>query len=241
MVLCGGTAPSEAGLSVNKNGAAESRGICYRSDLTASKNATFSGIAEVECVAGDTLGVYSYCTGQNVSITNSSGTSDASYINISRISGPSQIAASEKVYARYSSNAAQTLSNNTDNLINYEDVELDSHGAVTIGASWKFTAPRAGMYLVNTLNIGVPANAWDASGEYFAVRLFKNGSQAQELTWEIPQIASTVRTTIKGTGIIKLNAGDYINIYIFQNCGGNFVLDNWTADNYIEISSFGGI
>jgi hypothetical protein len=63
-------------------------------------------------------------------------------VNIFRLSGPAQIAASEKVFLQYTGNAGTVLTANVTN-IDFATKVVDSHGA------WNgttFTAPRPGMY-----------------------------------------------------------------------------------------------
>jgi hypothetical protein len=69
-----------------------------------------------------------------------------SVFSIKRLSGPSQIAASETVAASYWVSANQAITANVTT-INYDTREFDSHGMVATGAGWVATIPISGTYL----------------------------------------------------------------------------------------------
>jgi hypothetical protein len=91
--------------------------------------------------------------------------------------------------------------------VRFDTVLEDSHAGITTGASWKYTAPVAGKYLVS-----VQLNQQAVIANYY---IYKNGSQyggsnAASFIAEQGQTSST--TTQTGTRIISLSAGDYIDI-----------------------------
>jgi hypothetical protein len=85
----------------------------------------------------------------------------APYLSISRLSGPSQIAASETVAARYVATGNRTPT--SVKAVNYDTKVFDTHGAVTtvVGdvAGWKFTCPIAGKYQVSVTALSSVAAA----------------------------------------------------------------------------------
>jgi len=128
---------------------------------------------------------------------NSVGASTGEYfIQLVRISGPNQIAASETIAASYYMSASGTYS--TTAPINFDTKEYDSHGSlVTTGASWKFTAIAAGLYSVGgTIDL--------TSGT--SVILYKNGSAYKRVGYDIGS------TDASYYGTVRLAAGDYIDI-----------------------------
>jgi hypothetical protein len=145
--------------------------------------------AIVDCNAGDTISVV------NVSGTTVLSTSvPTPVLSIERISGPAQIAASEFVGADYTMSSAAVTSGDP---INYANKIYDTHGAVTTGASWKFTAPGVGYYQVCGVN-------WTSSATP-NIRIFKNGVANRYLDALSTSIKSYATT-------IYLLAGDYIDI-----------------------------
>ena len=64
-------------------------------------------------------------------------------MSIVKYSSPQQIAASEKVFAEYTTAAGQNITS-SDTIVDFGTKVVDTHNAVTVGAAWKFTAPRSG-------------------------------------------------------------------------------------------------
>lgn len=123
------------------------------------------------CTAGDTLSV----TGVPNSI--SSPTYSTGILSIKRLSGPSAIAASEKIYLQYTGNGGTSLTADTTN-IDFATKVVDSHGA---WSGTVFTAPRAGFYIVqgqwlSTANVGVDTELYVGGVEN--IRLFADYASA---------------------------------------------------------------
>ena len=137
-------------------------------------------------------------------------------IAMSRISGPSAIAATESVNARYRISSNKTTSAQVD----YDTKITDSHGAVTTGASWKFTAPIQGPYRVSVTTLVTVA-----VGDTLAI--FKNGSQDVGLT--------TLNSTNVGNGsqTVFLNAGEYLDI---RPGGTSTTFNSATSGSFNQIS-----
>lgn len=114
-----------------------------------------------------------------------------------RLSGPSQIAASERIFADYyvSSNYAC----NSDEAINFDTMIEDSHGCVTTGGSnaWKFTSPQNRRYLISVSLEMSPATA--------SVHLWKNGADYMHLA--VDSAGGAVATIS-----LRLLAGEYISV-----------------------------
>lgn len=149
----------------------------------------------------------------------------AHYFDVHKVSGPSVVLASEKVYARYTTT---TAASNNSNRCNFETKDFDSHGAVTTGAgAWQFKAPRAGVYQVSAyMNGGANVGNFGQN----TMPLYKNGSAHQNLTMgAIPGVSCNV---LQGCGLIKLNAGDLL--YVSNNGGSVTVTDGWIAINSID-------
>lgn len=128
--------------------------------------------------------------------TNSTSTLAAlGSLSILRMAGPNQIAASETIAASYYMSASGTYS--TTAPINMDTKEFDTHNAVTTGASWKFTAPAAGLYSVGG-SIDITAGA--------SVTIYKNGTAYKRVGYDVNA------TDASYYGTIRLIAGDYIDI-----------------------------
>ena len=213
------TQDERAQVDLYKNGSS----LCVLSTLnipvTFSVSADFNmqGQTVVHLNAGDYLQISPY---QNTGgALNIGGDGTQSYIDIYRLSGPNAVAASESVVEIYESNAAQSIANNTNTILNFEDKVKSSHGAVTTGASWKFTAPIAGDYDINAIAAFGSMTTF-ASAELIVMGIYKNGGGILEdyVTFGYTGAADTFSFSISGT--IPLLAGDYIDVRLRQTSGG---------------------
>lgn len=181
--------------------------------------------------AGDTFGIQRAQAAGTVNIT-------SGLWHIQRVSGPSQIAASESVNAAYSTAAGQAVPNTTDTIVNFGTKDFDSHNAVTTGASWKFTAPIAGVYQVSVIcTLGFTASS-AVTGESIA-NLFKNGATVSGLGIRNHDVANNSMAAMQGAQLVKMNAGDYIDIRIYQNNGASKNLEANATKNRISITRVG--
>lgn len=167
----------------------------------------------------------------------SGGTSKNS-LNIKRLSGPATIAATEKITARFTTNASQSITTGSNQIIDFEDKGWDSHGAVTTGASWKFTAPRSGYYRVHAAAFLTTGGGW-AAGEHQELAIFKNGSRWSYLGTNFETAANTSNNYkfMVGSDIVQLNAGEYVDIRIYQDSGGTILMQPDGQANFVAIES----
>lgn len=86
--------------------------------------------------------------------------------------------------------------------INYATLVSDSHGAVTTGASWKFTAPFADVYQVTA------QGATGTSNTIYSV--YKNGTLFSEIGYTVG--ASATNHIANGSVLVPMNAGDYVDV-----------------------------
>lgn len=187
----------------------------------------------VSCNAGDLLRIDSVASVSMVN--NNSNVTDT--FSVQRISGPSQIAASESVSARYKTAAGQSIPITTGAIVDFGTKDWDSHGAVTTGGSWKFTAPISGEYQINS------SIRWDGSftinNTVFA-RLYKNGVAGDTVSLTtIPSTGSTNNLNNFGSIRIKLLAGEYIQLYAVHQEGTAKTLFANAISNWVEINRVG--
>lgn len=143
---------------------------------------------------------------------------------ITRISGPNQIAASELIAASYYCSTNQ--SGTTSAPFNFDTKEYDTHGAVTTGVSWKFTAPSPGMYEISGYIEKVTATT---SG----FDIYKNGSAYKRASASL----SSGVTYSNIYASLRLNARDYIELRPSANItiyGGSL-----TTASHITIKKIG--
>ena len=160
------------------------------------------------CVAGDVLSIRN-----DSSVTLSAG----GHLGILRLSGPSAIAISETVSAKYNTSAGQSIPT-SQVVVNFDNKLWDSHGAVTTGAAWKFTAPIAGKYQVNVVTYLTAA--WTTPNSGVNGSLMHNG--VEEDFWpEYVDIAGTSALQAQGSTIVNCLAGDTINFKLSSDVASN--------------------
>jgi hypothetical protein len=146
------------------------------------------------------------------------------------------------IAASYTTNAAQSIGTASYTIVDFEDVVYDetpsNSSAVTTGASWKFTAPRKGKYLVNALMTFDSTAALDI-GEVVVSRLVKNNTtvltQGEWRTVTVSDANSHTYDT-RINYVADLDAGDYIDARVYQSSGGNLTLIASSDYNNIQIT-----
>lgn len=218
-----------------KNGAT----VVCAAEFIASASITPPGVCTrtIALVAGDTLKVQTFqASGGTLAYQTASG---YNYFNVSRISGPAQIAPTETVAARYSSTAGQSISTGTTTIIDFATKDFDTHGAVTTGASWKFTAPIAGKYRVSSYVLF--ASASFTATNSVALDIHKNGSGSTDRFFakSSVEVSATMVPATYGTTMINLAAGDYIDVRVLQDSGGSRSLSTLGTAVWVEIERIG--
>lgn len=133
------------------------------------------------------------------------------------------------VFAHYNTTAAQSCAPGF-NLINF-DTAVVSSSAVTTGAAWKFTAPRAGDFEVSglvTFTNAIAANTLVASA------IFQNGANSGITSQRNTGNAANFNS-VGGSTIMRLAAGDYIDFEAYNGDAVNRALTATATDNWIKI------
>lgn len=221
-------------LYVYKNGSLAAE--IARQAGTSGDNNLMGGSTTLDLVTGDYIEFYCY-QNSGGALNVGPGGSNYNHYEIEKLQGPNQIAASESVNARYSTNAAQSISNSSYTIIDFEDKSFDSHNSVTTGASWKFTCQSAGVYEVNASILMETGGGW-AAAERVDMALYKNGVYVSEV---FNHQTATHSTYVSGRfhDMIKLVAGDYIDLRVVQSSGASVALTAANEYNFINIKRVG--
>jgi hypothetical protein len=141
----------------------------------------------------------------------------------------------QAIHARYSSDAGQAIANASATIVNFEDKSKDTTNSVTVGASWKFTAPESRPYAVAAGVLIGSLGGWDA-GEEAALSLYVNGAEVIVLCDYNTQVGHNRAVGLSGAASIWLEAGDYIDIRCYQASGGSLNLVSQARFNYVTIT-----
>lgn len=213
-----GASGSIALIGIYYNGVSNSSNF-YRYTTSTSDTMSVSISDIIKCVAGDTLAIH--FLSQATSPTYSGNTIN-SYVTFELITGPATVAATESVVARYHNTTAQTLTSSTA-VLNFDTKDIDTHGAVTTGAAWKFTAPVTGRYILTVMI------ETDSTASADAIQMTAGKNSSGGYTYSRTSRGAVVgdRITLSVTDFYQLVAGDYIQV-AGLSASGVRTLDNST-------------
>lgn len=207
-------------VSIYKNGAL----YAYGTTANITGQATNGAMLVTGCVPGDTISFRSTST---VTVTSISGT-------IFRLSGPSVIAATESVNARYTNSSGQTIANSTITQINSWTRDFDSHNAF---ASNAYVVPVSGKYQVN-IKLLFAGTSMAAGGVHTTAYIYVNGTAVSSGEGTAVTNASE-QAGVNMSDIINVNAGDSITVRLQHSNGGNRALITIGTANTFSISRVG--
>jgi hypothetical protein len=218
-------------ISIRKNGAVYSY-LDFESNPSGSNTEVCTGSDTVDLSAGDYIEIYAFQnSGGSLAIGNSGA--QLNYVAIERLPNAEYILPSETVAAKYTMSGAQSIPDATQTVLDYPAKVYDTHGAVTTGASWKFTAPIAGLYRVEA----GAAFASNTTGVR-QMEIHKNGSLHEVVDFRTGN-AGGYFTLARGGTELKLVAGDYISAVVYQDRGGSLNVEGTASRNTIEIRRVG--
>ena len=161
--------------------------------------------------------------------------SGSSRLEIFRISGPSQSAASESVNMRYTNTAGTSIANSGENKVAFATKDYDSHNAWVTDT---FTAPMSGKYRVSA-NLVYANSLYAASNDTYAV-IYKNGTAHSYGPFFNVMAALTLSMGCNVVGSVNCVAGDTIDIRTLNNRTAGATLLSTTAGlNHVEIERVG--
>jgi hypothetical protein len=164
-----------------------------------------------------------------------SSSETAAYFYVAKRSSQQTLRGGEVVAAVFTTSAGQSIANSTTTIIDYGNTVINTHGAVTTGASWKFTAPVSGIYEISAAIQYLALGGW-AAGEEATLNVYKGGSLHARLGAVFMQATHSTFVFLSGSPrLISLNAGEYIDIRTSQNSGASLSLTSTAAENWISI------
>jgi hypothetical protein len=158
------------------------------------------------------------------------------YLSIHKIQGNSQPVAGEKIAASYQATGGDSITNNVIEVIYFNSKQHDTHNAVTAtnfaSQDCRFTAPVYGIYSVKSY-LELNASSWTA-GQFLFIYIYKNGAVHARKIKEI-QGTGTFILQIDVDDEIELNAGDYIDIRMYQTSGSDISLNSDGLRNRLAV------
>jgi hypothetical protein len=212
---------------VYKNGAATSYTLAVRP----TAGTAFSAPADdtLSCVAGDYIEIYLFGAGNNSASTlTAAGAAINSFVQIERLSGPAQIAASESVNCRYYASAT-SISGSLATVV-WTTKDFDSHNAM---ASGLYTVPTSGKYQVNSY---IGCTGTFALNSLLTMEIQKNSTVMSRAK----VYSGGVETQVDGgiADIISCIAGDILRIQV-ANSGTSPAIVSSNFENWISIARVG--
>jgi hypothetical protein len=193
-----------------------------------------SSVYEAFMSAGTTVQIRMQNSSGNMQILGST-VGAAHYFSITRLSGPSVIAATESVRAIYQTAAGQSIPNNTATTVVFGTRIRDTHNSMN-AATGVYTCPASGGYRVSASlywGTAITAIATDVQ-----IQIFKNGvlylgnNNPKSGTGAVPITAS-------GSFPVDCNAGDTIEVRALQNTGSAQTLLTNAVYNWVSIERVG--
>lgn len=160
---------------------------------------------------------------------------------ISGWSGATTVLGAEQarvVAAKYRRSTTQSIPASTITRVDFATQVNDTHAAVTTGASWVFTAPVSGYYNVSSA-IVFDSVAWTASqsGEMI---LYVNNTRIETMDFQQITASATFNLGLNGSTTVFLNAGDTVDVRLFQTRGSATNVAALPDYNYINVSRVAG-
>lgn len=175
----------------------------------------------VDCAVGDTLGVYVDASVSTTALTSAGYNT----FTLEKLSGPSKIAASEKVYCSYNTATAAALTT-AYNLVTFSNKDQDTHNAYASGI---FTCPKSATFTVHA-SIEITGGGTTAAT---IIAVYKNG---------VIYRGHIMRDSIGGSYTYSLSAdvpcliGDTLAIYAYtEKTTANFVYSENAS--YLDIKA----
>ena len=158
---------------------------------------------------------------------------------ISNVTGPTGAGAGA-VSARYTNTGptGQTLATSADTIINYDTVDYDTHTAVTIGASWVFTCPVQGKYLIMASVETVASNNFDL-GDQLQIKIDKDGGAVSHNRIVLQASPTAWVCNAYVHALINLNFGETIYIEVNHSSDAAEKLSTSPNANWVSIHQVG--
>lgn len=135
--------------------------------------------------------------------------------------------------ARAKSSSGQSVNHASIDIIDFATVVYDTHSAITTGASWKFTAPVTGYYVVTASLLFSASTAW-AEGEQATLLMYYDGV-LRSSTVHTGHGSTSQSVEMQFSDLVYIEATHYIDLRIYHDSGSARTLVNDGSYNWISI------
>lgn len=164
---------------------------------------------------------------------NSGGSFGAFKFIVERLSGPSQIAASETIALNAYQAAAQNINDVTATTIKYDTPTFDTHGMLN-ATTGVVTVPAPGIYEIDA----IAYIAQNSSGRrQFSLKV--DGSDYMIFDNAVGASAAISSQPVRGQTQVKLRAGQTLEVYIFQNSGSTLAVSVGQSTSALNVKRIG--
>jgi len=134
--------------------------------------------------------------------------------------------------SRVTKNDAQIIATVTATLIEFDDEVYDNLSEYDDAVNYRFTASGTGYYLATASTLSASV-AW-GDAEYWETRLRKNGVAYAYGSRATGAAVTCARSSILSV-MVYLEAGEYIDVRVYHNQGGNVALTPNELYNYFSV------
>lgn len=131
--------------------------------------------------------------------------------------------------------AGQVVTDSASTIINFDTVEIDTDGIVTVGAAWKVTFTEPGTIVVKA------SVAVDYAGvlnfDSFLI-ICKSGAEYRRGARASAAVPGVGASYVEGVSVcadVRVGAGDYLDIRCYQKSGGNKLLEAYGPSNFVSM------
>jgi hypothetical protein len=136
--------------------------------------------------------------------------------------------------AKYTQTKAQSIPTATETILDFDVLDFDTNTLVTTGASWKFTAKKAGIYSVE-ISFLINSIAWTA-GNIARLFVYKNGFGFSYLSRHTTISNVTQYLHMFGSDKFQLEVDDYLHITLYHTNSSAVTLYTDPKYNHISIA-----
>lgn len=214
-----------AGIQILKNGSTAQEADFVAGGAITGNVAVPLVVNAIFCNAGDTLKIQFKSAATLPTVVTSA---NDNFFTVSRRSGPSVIAATESVNARYFASAT-TISGSLAT-ISWTTKDYDSHNAMSAGT---YTIPTSGKYQINSAVAIAGTFALNATSN---IQIQKNGTVVSETLNDAGGIITNSNVSV--SDIVSCVAGDTIRVQVLSSATGPSIVSS-NSKNFFSIARVG--